>query len=409
MTALDQAFIKAFSQQGTAAAATPPRQAAPASKGLPLSSAIEWGKENLAESRDRRGNVSFDRQVAHAPSSKEIGSRPLSVGDGPWNLQNVESEQWVVGGESWTAETTPWTADTAQPTTAEQPWAEQPWGFGVAAPAAAPLSFAPCSSSPLAPCPVPPVVAASPSAAAVAPSTAVALPIAEPEPSAPTEFKPAWRVDRFTWPRICRRLIGRSAGELDRLADALLTAGDRGQKVLAVAGCHCGKGATTLLLCVARRLTERGIKAVLVDADRARPRLAKRLGVQPQLGWNETSDDDKPLDQAVVEAAANNLALVPFDESTTHGGTTANVWPRLAACIETLRRHYELVLVDPGPLENIESINDALAATPCGKIDAVLLVRNKRTTSEDDLTEIEGRLTAAEIAVVGLIENFVAV
>ena len=123
------------------------------------------------------------------------------------------------------------------------------------------------------------------------------LPPAAEEPPAPAEtpaapqFKPAWQVDRFTWPRICRRLVARAAEEFNRLADALLAANARGQKALAIAGCCRGEGATTLLLCAARRLAERGIKLILVNADLNRPRLAKRLGVQPQSGWNETSDD----------------------------------------------------------------------------------------------------------------------
>ena len=105
--------------------------------------------------------------------------------------------------------------------------------------------------------------------------------LAAPVP-AEREFKPAWEVDHFTWPRLCRRLIARAAEELDRLADALLAANSQGRKVLAMAGCRRGEGATTLLLCAARRLAERGIKPVLVDADLGRPRLAKRLGVQPR-------------------------------------------------------------------------------------------------------------------------------
>ncbi len=40
-----------------------------------------------------------------------------------------------------------------------------------------------------------------------------------PEP-VQREFTPAWQVDHFTWPRLCRRLIARAAEELDRLADA---------------------------------------------------------------------------------------------------------------------------------------------------------------------------------------------
>lgn len=93
------------------------------------------------------------------------------------------------------------------------------------------------------------------------------------------QFRPAWQVDHFSWPKLCRRLIARAGEELDRLADAMLEVHKQGNRVLGIAGCHRGEGATTLLLCAARRLAERGQKTVLVDADLTRPRLAKRLGL----------------------------------------------------------------------------------------------------------------------------------
>ena len=230
------------------------------------------------------------------------------------------------------------------------------------------------------------------------------------EPPARPEFKPAWQVDRFTWPRVCRRLMAKANDEFDRLADALMAANARGQKVLAMAGCCRGEGATTLLLCAARRLAERGVKLVLVDADLARPRIAKRLGVQPQVGWNETSDEEgTPLDHAVVEAAANDLALSTVRDPASPTGHTTGDWSRLAPCLETLKHHYEMVLVDLGPLENIESIGDALNRTVDGKIDAVLLVHNRRITSAERLSQVEQELTASGVALAGMIENFVAV
>ena len=160
-------------------------------------------------------------------------------------------------------------------------------------------------------------------------------------------------MDHFTWPRVCRRLIARAAEELDRLADALLAANNQGQKVLAIAGCRRGEGATTLLLCAARRLAERGVKPVLVDADLGRPRLAKRLGVQPQIGWDETTEEEgRSLDQAIVEATANNVALLPAREPPAECGRPAGDPSRLAACLEILQNHYDMVLVDLGPLED---------------------------------------------------------
>jgi Mrp family chromosome partitioning ATPase len=229
------------------------------------------------------------------------------------------------------------------------------------------------------------------------------------EPPPPQEFKPAWQVDRFTWPRVCRRLLARAAEEFDRLADAILAANSRGQKVLAIGGCCRGEGATTLLLCAARRLAERGVKLVLVDADLNRPRLAKRLGVQPQAGWNDTSAEDGTfLDHAVVEAAANNLALSAIREPESSHAETGDDWPRLASSIETLKSHYEMVLVDLGPLESIASLGDVLGRTLNGKIDAVLMVHNPRITSQARLAAVEEQLTASGVALAGLIENFVA-
>jgi Mrp family chromosome partitioning ATPase len=232
------------------------------------------------------------------------------------------------------------------------------------------------------------------------------VPLSQEQP-APSEFKPAWQVERFTWPRVCRRLMARAAEEFDRLADALLAANARGQKVLAMAACCRGEGATTLLLCAARRLAERGVKLVLVDADLSRPRLAKRLGVSLQSGWNEKPDQDATfLSNAVIEAAANNLALSAIREPT--GEQARGDCSRLASCLDTLKGHYEMVLVDLGPLENIESLDDYFRQTIDGKIDGVLLVHNPRITSEARLADVEEQLTAANVALAGLIENFVA-
>jgi Mrp family chromosome partitioning ATPase len=412
MTALDQAFIKAFSQQGRPVAAIPPKSAAPTAKQSPLPPATGRGEENFPRDQGPTGNVSFAREAASLPLSDTFGS-VLAVLEKPpvrspdWSKAEGESGKGqrgkvqeppsiVVGGEPWDVGAGQWATDSAEWAVGSEPWA---------------MDSLQCMTD------GPPTAVADREAA-----------IDQRQPAADnsdpaaishrlstinhqqtfSEFKPAWQVERFTWPRVCRRLIGRAADELDRLADALMMANARGQQVVAVGGYRQGEGATTLLLCAARRLAERGIKAVLVDADRNRPRLAKRLGVQPQLSWNEVAvDENGTLNQVVVEASSNNLALAPLDESSVRQASAARDWSRLASCIETLREHYEMVLVDPGPLEDLDSIGDVLAATAGGKIDAVLLVRNRRITSEEDLTEIEQRLNAAEIAVTGLIENFV--
>jgi Mrp family chromosome partitioning ATPase len=235
--------------------------------------------------------------------------------------------------------------------------------------------------------------------------------VKSPTAAKPRAFKSDQQVERFTWPKVCRRLISRSPDEFDRLADALLAAGAQGKKVLGIAGCRQGEGATTMLLCAAHRLADRGVKLAMVDADLARPRLAKRLGVQPQFGWNETSGEtwetDDSVERAAVEAA-NGLTLAPIQEPASPTPWTPSGWARLGACLKTLRSHFEMTLVDLGPLENIEHVGDSLHRTIASELDAVLLIRNRRITSDEQLSVVQQELSAAGTVLVGLIENFIA-
>ena len=235
--------------------------------------------------------------------------------------------------------------------------------------------------------------------------------IDSPIPSRSTEWRTG-QVERFTWPKVCRRLITRASEELDQLTDAILDAKEHGRSVLAISGWHHGEGATTLLLCAARRLAERGIKPVLVDADLCSPRLAKRLGVDPLAGWDQVTGDSQgvTLDQAVIEATVSGVSLAPACEpSIEEEGRTRGDCSHLADCLAALRQRYDMVLVDVGPLENVHV---RMGPSPSGifeGIDAVVLVRDLRLTSLEQATEIHEQLTAAGVVMAGIIENFAEV
>jgi Mrp family chromosome partitioning ATPase len=232
-------------------------------------------------------------------------------------------------------------------------------------------------------------------------------------PASPTSLgrSAEWRprqVERFTWPKICRRLITRASDQLDRLTDALLTIKERGQNVLALSGWHYGEGATTLLLCAARRLAERGIRPILVDADPCSPRLAKRLGIQPESGWNQATGDPQgvSLDKTVIEATVSGIALAPAFEPPADDEHLRVDPSQLAGCLGALRQRYDLVLVDVGPLENISV---RVGPSPSGifeGVDAIVLVRDLRLTSLEQAKEIHEQLSAAGVAMAGIIENF---
>jgi protein-tyrosine kinase len=448
MTALDQAFIKAFSQQGVSPVVLPLQPAEPTDESrpspepskkkagpLPISdvfrdvlatlekpSAPPAGlakKETAPEPPPQRA----DEPAASGPWAADSWQTSLGMPESvcfaesiciaePFDLPQLAGNQQALSGQM---DTTAGATTSAAAVAAVSP--------NVAPPVSAIVEL-PQEPSVQPTAPVTPVSAAvepphqqtaigaqptptGDQATPVAPAPSVAL---EERPLAHDAFKPAWQVDRFTWPRVCRRLMEKANQEFDRLTDVLMAVNSRGQKVLAMTGCHRGEGATTLLLCAARRLAERGVRLALVDADLTRPRVAKRLGIQPQIGWNEASDaEGMPLAHAVVEATSNGLALASVRDPASTSGHTTGDWLLLAPCLETLKEHYDMVLVDLGPLENIESIGDALGRVVDGKIDAVLLVHNGRITSAERLSDVQQTLTASGIVLAGVIENFVAV
>ncbi|MCD4726596.1 MAG: hypothetical protein K8R46_02970, partial [Pirellulales bacterium] len=61
MTALDQAFITAFSQQGTSPVATVPRPTAPMSKNSPSPLGVDRGEENMPGEESQIAPAMFDR------------------------------------------------------------------------------------------------------------------------------------------------------------------------------------------------------------------------------------------------------------------------------------------------------------------------------------------------------------
>jgi Mrp family chromosome partitioning ATPase len=219
-------------------------------------------------------------------------------------------------------------------------------------------------------------------------------------------FQPMLLVDKFAWPAVCCRLGEAAADELDRLADALVQLMARGKRVVAIGACRRGEGATTVLLCAARRLAELGLNLVLADAHLADPQIASRLGLLPESGWEDVLAGRLPLEEAVIESANDRLAVLPLRETAAEAGEVAEDETRLVESIRTLATHYDLVLLDPGPLEELGVAGASLACGIGSRLDAIVLVHHGGITPAEDLDEVRGRLAGSEIVQVGVVENF---
>jgi Mrp family chromosome partitioning ATPase len=234
-----------------------------------------------------------------------------------------------------------------------------------------------------------------------------------PSPTLPTEsteaaaqepfFQAALEVDQFLYPRECERLLSEVGDAFDQVARKLLGTSEMGHRVIAVAGCRRGEGRSTGLLCIARRLAALGARVAVVDADFEKPDLAVRLGLAVPAGWDDVLRGELGLEEAVVETRGEQISLVPLREPVVNADAS-ELGRRAADDLVTLGRHFDVVLVDLGPV--LDPRGDAVAFAQAAGIPAALLVRDARRASQADFTAAASRLSSAKVAVIGSMETF---
>jgi len=235
------------------------------------------------------------------------------------------------------------------------------------------------------------------------PAWAANEPAAKTAPERP--FRPLLQVDRFAWPQVCARLAQSAPAELDRLADQLLAAGERGTRVVGLAAASAGSGVSTAVLCAARQLARRGVRVALVDGNLADPQLARRLGLLPEFGLEELLAGRQPLEEIVIESAAEPVVVVPLcqpgDEELS-GDAAA----RLRRALATLAGAYELVLLDLGSLDAASAAGCSLVRALAGSLGGVALVQHAEGTTKERVNDARRALAQQGVEVWGLIENF---
>jgi len=219
-------------------------------------------------------------------------------------------------------------------------------------------------------------------------------------------FRPLLEVDAYLWPKTIHNLAVAAAEGLEELCGSVLDGTQRNQKVIGWQGCRRGDGCSTLLLAVARRLAEQGLKVAVVDADIAHPRLARRLGLSPSVGWEEAAAGRVPLAEVVVESLRDGVVLVPWCGPTEITEPSAEGPFDPAPVLEPLRRTYDLVLVDLGP-HGQEDGDAATLASLRACLDRVLVVHHVGEVQAKELTRVCRRLTKSGKARLAIVENFV--
>jgi Mrp family chromosome partitioning ATPase len=233
------------------------------------------------------------------------------------------------------------------------------------------------------------------------------------EPKAATEpleqsFRPGTTVASFRWPQICRVLAQRCRAELDSLCDLLLRHAEQGSSLIGVSGLFRRSGATTMQLALAARLALRKRRILLVDGNFHRPQLAASLDVVPTAGWQEVLAGGAPLADAVIRAADDSIDLLALGASSHDDVLRLVAGPQMDACASTIRRQYDLALVDLGAFFDVISKPVMLELIRNMRIGAAVAVSLPEETDSRDLDTLAEQLGGRGCQLLGRIENRVA-
>jgi Mrp family chromosome partitioning ATPase len=199
------------------------------------------------------------------------------------------------------------------------------------------------------------VNAAADTATTTTNATSTALPplastLSDWQTPAQVNIQPAFFVPCFDWPADCRQLLALRRPMWDELVEQLQRGAQDDRRVLAIAPASRGAGATTLSLTLALALAEHGVRAALVDGDWDDPQLSTRLGLAPQVGWDDSDETQTDPSGLLIESAADGLVLLPCRQPLV--AALVDLPYHAARMVRTLRATYDLVLVDTGPIDS---------------------------------------------------------
>jgi Mrp family chromosome partitioning ATPase len=206
----------------------------------------------------------------------------------------------------------------------------------------------------------------------------------------------------LVWPPICERLIEAEQRYFRGVGQRLKAATQDGHHVVLITGARRGEGRTTLALCLARCAAAAGVPTALVDGDLKNPQIGSRLGIETPCGWREVVAGHAPLSEAAVSSLEDHLTLFPLtsaDDADVPPGD-----PSCVAVLQSIARHYPLVIVDVGPLGS-DGKHLFATANDC-PIDTAIVVRDLRNTTKKKAVATAESLLRGGVPAVGIAENF---
>jgi Mrp family chromosome partitioning ATPase len=181
----------------------------------------------------------------------------------------------------------------------------------------------------------------------------------------------ALEVDCLAWPPACEALINAASADFDAIATQLSHQAENCPLAIAVLSIDEGHGGTTVAMCLARVLAQRGTRVCLVDGDYRQPGLAERLGLNLECGLESVLSGEAVLGEVLVESLDDHLLLLPLTRPLAADVVERSKLRQTAAFGE-LRDQYDVVLVDAGSLGAAPALRFSMLGA--GVVDSVILV-----------------------------------
>lgn len=204
------------------------------------------------------------------------------------------------------------------------------------------------------------------------------------------------------WPALVLSLERECGVRFERMAQLLMAARQQqGLKAFLFTSCHRAEGRTTLVLTLARALARQPIRTLILDADLTGPMVARLLGLRPQAGLEDLIENGKALADALIDAPDDHLCILPMRTAVARPREFL-ASPAWTCTLARLRREFDLILVDGGPL-----FTGLSAALLHRSVDAAVLVQHRGMTGERAILRAREVLSAGGIPLLGSAETFV--
>ena len=231
--------------------------------------------------------------------------------------------------------------------------------------------------------------------------TPVQDPPAAKHPQSPTGFSPVWEVDQLSWPESCNELFGSQAAYFRHAGDKLREASGQGLRVLAIVSSRLGEGCTTLAMCLARAVAAGGGRVALLDCNLQHSALSATLGLEFSRGWQDAASGRMRLGEVAVSSISDGITLFPLAD--IHEPIEPS---QLSELLRQATAAADLVILDTGPLRTGHSC-PIESGSSC-PVNAALVVRDLRTTSEQETLDTVANLKDLGIEAIGVAENYAA-